>query len=96
MTLITKDEIRKLAHMSQLEIPDDQLEYYRADLEAVLNYASGLKAIADQYQTVQPMPKNSNVMREDIVIPTIREPLLALAPEREEDYFVVPKIIKHG
>ena len=40
------------------------------------------------------MPKNVNVMKDDLVIPSDPEPLLSLAPQREENYYVVPTILK--
>lgn len=66
------------------------------DLQAVLDYASGLKKIADAHtgQDIMPLPHNCNVFKVDIVIPTPADPILAQAPEREERYFVVPKILK--
>ena len=40
--------------------------------------------------------KNSNIERDDIVIPCNPEPILAQAPEREGDFFVVPVIIENN
>jgi len=42
----------------------------------------------------RPSLKNCNVEREDIVIPTDAQAILAQAPEREGDFFVVPVIIE--
>lgn len=96
MTKITLNEIRKLAQMSQLDIPEHELEALCHDLDAVLTYASGLQDIAQRAPAVKVLPKNQNIFREDVVLPTNPEPITAQAPAGEENYFVVPKIIKQS
>lgn len=66
----------------------------RHEVEGVLNYASSLYDIAQQGQVMAPLSKNVNVMRADEIKPSNAEVILASAPEREETFFVVPKIIK--
>jgi Asp-tRNA(Asn)/Glu-tRNA(Gln) amidotransferase C subunit len=41
------------------------------------------------------MPKQSNVLREDVVKATPAEPLLERSPQREDQLFVVPVILKN-
>ena len=82
--------------MSRIHLQVSEVEQLITQLEAVLNYASGLQEIAQAHPEAHALPKNSNIMRSDTVIKTDSEPLLAQAPEREENYFVVPKIIKNN
>jgi Asp-tRNA(Asn)/Glu-tRNA(Gln) amidotransferase C subunit len=42
----------------------------------------------------EPPVKNVNVFREDVIVQTDPEPILAQAPEREGNYFVVPRILE--
>lgn len=95
MAKVTKEEVAKLAHMSQLAIDEHDIEKLIAKLDAVLSYASCLIDVA-QGKTADAMVQNSNIVREDRVINTDQEPLLALAPEREENYYVVPMILKNS
>jgi aspartyl-tRNA(Asn)/glutamyl-tRNA(Gln) amidotransferase subunit C len=95
MTKITKEEVIKLAKISCISLEEHEIPRLTRELGEILNYASGLKEIAAGKQ-VYPMPQNINIMREDKVIKTDPEPLLKLAPEREENYFVVPVIIKQS
>lgn len=94
MIEITREDVLKLANISQISISEEEIPALVNDLQAVLTYASHLKDIAAQ-KTCDPMPKNSNVTRNDVVIPTPAEPLLALAPKREDQFFAVPVIIKN-
>jgi aspartyl-tRNA(Asn)/glutamyl-tRNA(Gln) amidotransferase subunit C len=92
MTKITREEILKIAHMSQLDIHTDEVESFISQIEQVLSYAERVKEVAATVQ--QPTNKNVNVFREDIAIPTDNESILAQAPEREGNYFVVPMILE--
>lgn len=86
----------KLAAMSNILLYDHEVELLAADLESVLTYASSLQAIAQRHtMDITATVKNTNIMRDDLIQATPSQPLLALAPEREGDYFVVPKIIKN-
>ena len=94
MVNITREEILKLGKMANISIDEDEIPELVKALQGVLSYAAHLKDVAAQH-TSEPMPKHSNIMRDDEVIPTPAEPLLALAPEREDNFFVVPKILKN-
>ena len=96
MIKITREEVLKLAQISQIKVQEHEVDHLRSELEAVLTYASCLKDIAEKHEAVTAIPKNSNVMREDIVKLTDPVPLLNQAPEVENNYFVVPKIIKQS
>lgn len=92
MAKVTREEILKIAQMSQLDIHKDEIEQLMSQVEQVLSYAERVKEIATQIQE-QP-DKNVNVFREDVVVRTDNEPILAQAPEREGNYFVVPMILE--
>jgi aspartyl-tRNA(Asn)/glutamyl-tRNA(Gln) amidotransferase subunit C len=92
MTKITKDELLKIAQMSKLRLDDDEIPSLIKQLEALLTYTERVQEVAKEIEL--PSNKNVNVMREDVVVRTDAEPILERAPEREEDYFVVPKVIE--
>lgn len=93
MIPISREEILKLGRSASLHLTEEEIPLLMNNLQMVLSYAADLKHIAAAHAGLE-MPKNSNVMRDDIVIPTPSEPLLALAPQREDTYFVVPVILK--
>lgn len=95
MEIISAQEILKLAKISQIAVDDNEIEKLVAELSAVLQYASSLKKIVRDVNTDQ-IYKNINVTRQDVVIRTDPYPILAQAPVKEENYFVVPSIIKHN
>jgi aspartyl/glutamyl-tRNA(Asn/Gln) amidotransferase C subunit len=94
MARITKEEVIKLAHLSQLDLTMDEVEKLVTDITSVLVYVSRLKEIADHYTIEEELPQAVNITRHDAIIPTDPEPILAQAPLREDVFFVVPAILK--
>ncbi len=91
MAKINKDEVLKIAHMSDIEIKEHEIAPMQEQLEAVLTYAHRVTQVARSCE--EPSAKNINIMREDIEVHCNAQPILAQAPERAGDFFVVPKII---
>ena len=92
MITISKEEVVKIAQMSNILLPEDEIDAVAQQLSSVLSYAVRVKEIATESQ--EALDKNVNVMRKDLVIKTDVEPILSQAPEREATYFVVPAIIE--
>jgi len=88
---ITREEVVKIAAISKLKIWDNEVENVISQLEAVLSYAERVQEIAADQD--EPSNKNINVTREDVIINTDSEPILKQAPESDNNYFVVPKIL---
>lgn len=95
MSKITAEDVRKVAHLARLDLPDDQIATFTGQLEKILAYVAQL----EQIDTTNVPPTTRavevvNVTREDEVAATpVRTELLDLAPEREGDFFRVPKIL---
>ncbi|HJN36795.1 MAG: Asp-tRNA(Asn)/Glu-tRNA(Gln) amidotransferase subunit GatC [Prochlorococcus sp.] len=95
MTMISADDVRKVAQLARLELPEDQISTFTAQLEKILGYVAQLEQV--DTEGVPPTTRAVevvNVTRNDGVTPTpVREKLLDLAPQREGDFFRVPKIL---
>ena len=95
MTKISSSDVRKVAQLARLELPDDQIETYTEQLEDILSYVDQLQEI--DTQNVNPTTRAVevvNAMREDLVdVKCSREDILNQAPHREGDFFRVPKIL---
>lgn len=91
MAKVTKEEVLKIAEISRLDIHENEIEAIVKQLTDVLNYAESVKEAAADVQ--EPKTKNVNEFREDVVVRTDAQEILAEAPEREEDFFVVPAIL---
>ena len=95
MSRITADDVRKVAQLARLELPEEKIATNTGQLERILEYVAQL----EQVDTAGVAPTTRavevvNVSREDAVQPTpVREELLDLAPQREGDFFRVPQIL---
>ena len=92
MSVVTKEEIMKIARMSHIQLTEQEIEKMQSHVAAVLSYAARVQDIAKDVDV--PNVKNINIERQDTVKNTDPEKILAQAPEREGDYFVVPVIIE--
>ena len=90
--IITRKEIEKLARLSCITLSESEIDGMQQHVTAVLTYAARVQEIAKDV-TIDSF-KNKNVEREDKIIPCNPETILAQAPEREGNFFVVPAIIE--
>lgn len=92
---ITTEEAQKIALLSRLSFADEDLEKMRDSMNSILTYMEEL----NQYDTTDVAPtvhavEQYNVMREDVSHQSFtNEEALMNAPEKEDGYFKVPKII---
>ncbi len=95
MSKITADDVRKVAKLARLDLPEDTINTYTGQLERILDYVDHLQAV--DTKGVPPTTRAVevvNVTRDDAVVATdVREELLDQAPLREGDFFRVPKIL---
>ena len=95
MSRITADDVRKVAKLARLDLPEEKITTYTGQLESILEYVGQLQAVdtTDVPPTTRAV-EVVNVTREDGVNPThVREEILNQAPQREQDFYRVPKIL---
>ncbi len=93
---ITPELIAHLENLARLALSEDEREAMREDLEKILAYfeklgeleLGGLEELARPVET-------EATMREDVPAPGLsQEEALQNAPEREDGYFKVPRMIE--
>jgi len=94
MEKISKDDVRYVAKLAELEFGDKDIEKFTSQLSRILDHIANISS-AD----TEGVPPTShildikNVFREDVVKESIsQESALENAPDRESDGFKVPKI----
>ena len=95
MTKITKEEVKKVAHLARLELNKDEINNHAEQLEKILGYIKQLEKIdTDDIPCTTRAIEVINIFREDANKNSeCIEELLELGPDREDKYFKVPKII---
>lgn len=93
---ISTDEVEKIAHLARLYIDDNLKEALSGQLSNILEYIDKLKNV-----DIQGVKSSSgaaflfNAFREDQVNSSPGVDLtLAGAPERDKDFYVVPRVVK--
>jgi aspartyl-tRNA(Asn)/glutamyl-tRNA(Gln) amidotransferase subunit C len=92
---IRPEDVAHVARLARLELSDEEIERYTAQLAAFLDHAADVAALdtAGVPPTAHPLPLR-NVLRPDHLGPSLeREEVLAMAPETEDGRFKVPRIL---
>ncbi|MEB3334104.1 MAG: Asp-tRNA(Asn)/Glu-tRNA(Gln) amidotransferase subunit GatC [Cyanobacteriota bacterium] len=98
MGRITADDVRKVAALARLELPESQISTYTTQLERILEYVGHLQQVdTEGVPATTRAVEVVNVTRPDQVETTdCREELLNLSPQREGDFYRVPKILNES
>ena len=94
MTKITKEEVKKVAHLARLELNEDEINNHSEQLEKILEYIKQLEKIdTNDVPCTTRAIEVINVFRKDEKKDSdCTEDILDLGPSKEEQYFKVPKI----
>jgi aspartyl-tRNA(Asn)/glutamyl-tRNA(Gln) amidotransferase subunit C len=93
---ITMQEVEQVARLARLTLSDAEKERMRRELDGILSYIDKLRALDTEGvpPTSHAVPM-TNVMREDEPVPSLpQEDMLANAPDRNGEFFRVPRIIE--
>ena len=93
---VTKDEVRKVAHLSRIAVAEDKLDDLAGELNGILGWIDQLNEV--DVEGVDPMTsvvETQLPMREDVITDgNIPDQVLANAPNSEDGFFVVPKSVE--
>ena len=96
MSIIEKEEIVKVAHLARLAITDDKVDEYTQNISHILEMVAQMDK-AD-VKGVEPLanPLDTTLrLRPDVATAEIdREAFQAIAPETENGFYLVPKVIE--
>ena len=92
---ITDADVRHVAKLSRLKLSEEKVHFFATQLSNVLGYVSKLTEL--DVKDVQPMAHPTdmtNKFRDDVpATPLPIDAVLANAPDRDDPFFKVPKVI---
>jgi aspartyl-tRNA(Asn)/glutamyl-tRNA(Gln) amidotransferase subunit C len=95
---MTREEIKKLAELSRIELTEAEIEKFTTELSAILSYVSAVQELAgDEVPTEPVLGDRYNVFRQDAITEGTDEytaDLLAEMPATEGRYLKVKKILQ--
>ena len=94
--MLSKEEVRYIASLARIHLPEDEVEYLTRNLASILGYIDQLKKL--DLSSVQPTSHVlpiKNVYREDHVRPSLSpQDVFKTAPSHDKGFFKVPQVIE--
>lgn len=90
------DEVRRVAALARLALPEDRVEVLARELSGILRHMAILERV-DTQGARDDMSAAQTPWREDHgpPVPLLR-PLETFAPEMRDGFFIVPRLATHG
>ncbi|MBL7859331.1 MAG: Asp-tRNA(Asn)/Glu-tRNA(Gln) amidotransferase subunit GatC [Cyclobacteriaceae bacterium] len=93
---INREVLDKIAHLSRLEFDEKDAEKMMQDMTAIVDWVEKLKEVdTEGVEPLTTMSHEINVLREDEIKEHLsHERALQNAPQKDADYFRVPKVLE--
>ena len=99
MANLSPSDVEHVANLARLGLTDEELARLEGQLNHILDQYAALSELDTEHipptaQTIE----LENILRDDVTRPSLpRDEVLALAPQRSGDYYLVPPILgEHG
>ena len=94
--MIDREQVRHVAHLARLELTEEEEAQLTKELVDILSYVEQLGELdtEDVPPTMHALDIQSALRADEVKPFTNREDLLDNAPDREEDFFKVPKLLE--
>ena len=93
---LDKETVEKLAHLARLEFSEEEKESMIGDMDKILAFVDKLSEL--DLEGVEPLvylTEEGNVLRKDVVKTEVsKDKALSNAPDKDSDYFRVPKVMR--
>jgi len=92
---IDQVQVRKVAKLARLQLSDEEVAEFTGQLSAIIEYVEKMNELdTGEVEPLAHCLPVSNVFRDDVVKESLgTEKVLANAPQRDGDFFKVPKIL---
>ncbi len=93
---LTSEAVRRIAKLARIRVDDAEIAVLQTELNAILGYVEQLNEV--DVAGVEPLSGGAQMamrLREDVVSDgEIAEQILANAPDRNANFFAVPKVVE--
>jgi aspartyl-tRNA(Asn)/glutamyl-tRNA(Gln) amidotransferase subunit C len=90
------DTVRRVAHLARIAVAEGELEHLKGELNAMLAFVEQLSEV--NVDGIEPMtsvtPMAAKLRNDAVTDGEIADQILANAPAREDQFFVVPKVVE--
>jgi aspartyl-tRNA(Asn)/glutamyl-tRNA(Gln) amidotransferase subunit C len=94
--MIDLEQVRKVALLARLDLSAEEEQQFTGQLSSILEYVEQLSELdtADVAPTTRAIELSNITRPDELEHLGDREAILACAPDREADFFKVPKILE--
>ena len=93
---IDKNQVKKVAKLSRISLDGNKIDSLSKDLDSILTFVEKLNELdTKEIKTLKSITDKTLEARNDIVDDgKIKNDILKNSPEKNEDFFIVPKVIE--
>lgn len=93
---LSPETVTHVARLARLAVPPERLEPLRLELSNILGFIEQLSAVnTDGIEPLRSVAQTTLSLRPDAVTENAQaQSVLANAPEKSQDFFVVPKVVE--
>jgi len=93
---LTRDDVKKVAGLARLRMNDDQMDALLPKMNNIVGFIEQLSEVdTDNVEPLSNVARSTLPLRKDeITDGECRDKVLANAPESEEGFFGVPKVVE--
>ena len=93
---IDKSQVKKVAKLSRISLDDNKINSLSKDLDSILTFVEKLNELdTKEIKTLKSIADKTLEARNDTVDDgKIKDDILKNSPEKNEDFFIVPKVIE--
>jgi aspartyl-tRNA(Asn)/glutamyl-tRNA(Gln) amidotransferase subunit C len=93
---VDQKTVRRIAHLARIAVTEEDVPHLQGELNAILSFVEQLNEV--NVGGVEPMtsvtPMTMKKRQDGVTDGECAEKILRNAPAREDDFFVVPKVIE--
>jgi aspartyl-tRNA(Asn)/glutamyl-tRNA(Gln) amidotransferase subunit C len=93
---INKDTIKKISKLARISVTNEETDRLEKDLNSILKFVEQLKELnTDKIAPIASVSDQSLTMNQDEIKKiNEKEEILKNAPEKNSNYYIVPKVIE--
>ncbi len=93
---LTPDDIKKIAHLSRLNMTDEDIAFYTPQLSNILHFVEQMSSVDTSHiePLANPLDLSQRERPDAVTEPDQREAFQAIAPKVEAGLYLVPKVIE--
>lgn len=92
---LTKDDVKKIAHLARLNMPEEDLQHFTPQLSGILDFVEQMNKVDTAHiePLAHPLDLSQRQRVDAVTESDIRKAAQAIAPSVEAGLYLVPKVI---